>query len=74
MKIMNTIAVQLGPDTERKLRDQKLRELMSPDGVYLMNVLDIYESGLFLGAIVNTFHECFPYVYAFSAVANGPSH
>ena len=53
--------------------DAKLRELLSPDGVYMINVLDIYNSGLFLGAILNTFEKVFPHVYAFSTENNGPS-
>ena len=51
----------------------KLRELMGPNGVYMINVIDIYESGLFLGAILNTFQETFPHVYAFSTIDKGPS-
>ena len=51
----------------------KLRELMGPNGVYMMNIIDIYDTGLFLGAIVNTFRESFPHVYAFSTFTNGPS-
>ena len=39
----------------------------------MMNIIDIYDSGLFLGAVVNTFRECFPHVYAFSTFTNGPS-
>ena len=53
--------------------DLKLRELLSPDGVYMINVLDIYESGQFLGAVLNTFQKTFPHVYAFSTVDNGPA-
>ena len=51
----------------------KLRELMGPNGVYMINIIDIYESGLFLGAILNTFQETFPHVYAFSTIDKGPS-
>ena len=51
----------------------KLRELIGPNGVYMINIIDIYESGLFLGAIVNTFRDTFPHVYAFSTIDNGPS-
>ena len=41
------------------------RELIRPDGAYLMNMIDIYESGLFLGALVNTMKTVFPNVYVF---------
>ena len=53
--------------------NQKLRELMSPNGVYMINVIDIYNSGQFLGAILNTFAKTFPHVYAYSTVGNGPT-
>ena len=51
----------------------KLRELMAPGGVYMINVIDIYKSGLFLGAILNTFRRSFTHVYAFSTIDQGPS-
>jgi spermidine synthase len=54
--------------------NEKLKELMAPDGVYMMNIIDIYDSGRFLGAILNTFRETFPHVYAFSTYTNGPSN
>ncbi|MBI3693557.1 MAG: fused MFS/spermidine synthase [Acidobacteria bacterium] len=53
--------------------NEKVKELLSPDGVYLINVIDIYASGQFLGAILNTFSKTFPHIYAFSTVNNGPS-
>jgi spermidine synthase len=53
--------------------NRKLRDLLSPDGVYMINIIDIYDSGQFLGAILNTFRETFPHVYAFSTFTNGPS-
>ena len=39
----------------------------------LANVIDVYSSGLFVGAIINTLERTFPYVYAFSATPGGPS-
>ncbi|HYM10102.1 MAG TPA: fused MFS/spermidine synthase [Bryobacterales bacterium] len=51
----------------------KLRQLMSPDGVYVINVIDVYKSGKFLGAVLNTFAKSFPHVYAFSTETAGPS-
>lgn len=50
----------------------KVRRLLSPGGVYLLNIIDIYRSGLFLGATINTLEEIFPHVYAFSSSAGGP--
>ena len=52
----------------------KVRELMAPDGVYMINVIDIYDSGQFLGAILNTFRDCFPHVYAFSTMNSFPAN
>ncbi|MDA0206002.1 MAG: fused MFS/spermidine synthase [Acidobacteria bacterium] len=53
--------------------NEKARKLMSDDGMLLANVIDVYNSGLFVGAIVNTLERTFPYVYAFSATPGGPS-
>jgi spermidine synthase len=53
--------------------NEKLKELLGTDGVYMMNIIDIYDSGKFLGAILNTFRETFPHVYAFSTFTSGPS-
>jgi hypothetical protein len=53
---------------------RKLREILRPEtGVYLMNVIDIFDSGEFLGAIYNTVGRVFPHVYVYSSVENGPS-
>jgi tetratricopeptide (TPR) repeat protein len=46
--------------TEEYLR--QLAELMADDGVYLMNMMDTFESGRFLGAVVATCREVFPWV------------
>jgi len=59
--------------TTKEFND-KLRDLLTPDGAYLMNIIDIYDSGLFLGAILNTFGQTFPHVYAFSTFTTGPSN
>ena len=43
--------------------DDKIAKLLTADGVYMVNLIDIFDSGLFLGAIVNTLQETFPYVH-----------
>jgi len=43
----------------------RARELIRPEGAYLMNMIDIFENGLFLGALVNTMKTVFPHVYVF---------
>ena len=53
--------------------NEKIRRLMSPGGVFLANVIDIYRSGKFLGAMINTFEQSFPHVYVISTTLGGPS-
>ena len=53
--------------------NEKVRRLMSPGGVFLANVIDVYQSGLFLGAMINTLERSFPHVYVLSTVFGGPS-
>jgi spermidine synthase len=43
--------------------NDKIAKVLTDDGVYMINVVDVYDSGLFLGACVNTLEETFPYVY-----------
>ena len=51
---------------------QKIRELLSPTGMYLINLIDIFESGRFLGAVVNTFNEAFDHVTVIVPKTFGP--
>lgn len=44
---------------------QKLRGLMAPDGIYLLNVVDVFSSGKFLGSELATLRSVFPHVYVF---------
>ncbi len=52
---------------------RKLRAVMSDRSVFLANTIDVYRSGRFLGAMINTVEEVFPYVYAFCTSPGGPS-
>ena len=52
--------------------NEKVSRLMSPNGVFLANVIDIYRSGKFLGAMINTFERTFPHVYVLGTVLGGP--
>ena len=52
---------------------RKLRAVMSDDSVFLANTIDIFRSGRFLGAMINTVEEVFPYVYTFCTSPGGPS-
>jgi spermidine synthase len=43
--------------------NEKIREIMAADGVYLINAVDIFNSGKFAGNLVNTLERTFPHVY-----------
>lgn len=42
-----------------------VRDLLKPNGAYLVNLIDTFGSGRFVGAMVNTVMKVFPYVYVF---------
>lgn len=43
--------------------NEKIFNILTDDGVYMINSIDIYNSARFLGAYVNTLEQTFPYVY-----------
>jgi tetratricopeptide (TPR) repeat protein/predicted membrane-bound spermidine synthase len=43
--------------------NDKISAILDDDGVYMINVVDIFDSGLFVGSVINTLEETFPYVY-----------
>jgi spermidine synthase/Flp pilus assembly protein TadD len=43
-----------------------VRELLSADGAFLMNLIDAYDPGLFLGAVILTLQSVFPEVEVFA--------
>ncbi len=47
--------------------DRQISELLAPDGVYMLNLIDSLESGAFLGAVLATCREAFPHVELFAA-------
>ena len=53
--------------------NEKVRRLMSAESAFLANVIDVYRSGRFLGAMINTLERSFPYVYVFCTSPGGPS-
>ncbi len=53
--------------------NEKVRRLMSDESAFLANVIDVYRSGRFLGAMINTLERSFPYVYVFCTSPGGPS-
>lgn len=52
----------------RELND-KIAGILTDNGVYMINLIDIFDSGLFVGAVVNTLKHTFPNVYVLSANA-----
>ena len=44
---------------------ERTSKLLRPDGAYLVNMIDIYDSGLLLGALISTMKEVYPYVNVF---------
>jgi spermidine synthase len=53
--------------------NERLREILRPGtGVYLINVIDIYNSGLFVGAVYNTMKEVFDHVTVIATNDDGP--
>jgi len=44
----------------------KVSAVMAGDGVYMVNLIDICDTGRFLGSFLNTIGRCFPYVYVIS--------
>ncbi|MFH0796598.1 MAG: fused MFS/spermidine synthase [Candidatus Omnitrophota bacterium] len=47
--------------------NEKVRQILSPEGIYMFHMVDVFHSGQFLGAVLNTLQKTFPYVYVFSA-------
>ncbi len=45
--------------------NRQLSELMTPDGMYLLNMIDRFDSGRFLSAVIETSRRVFPGVYVF---------
>jgi tetratricopeptide (TPR) repeat protein len=42
--------------------NDKLYKILTANGIYLINAIDTYASGLFLGSYLNTLEQTFPYV------------
>lgn len=53
---------------------EKVRELLTPEtGLYCQNVIEIFNSGRFLGAMYNTLRAVFPHVDIFCTTPKGPN-
>ena len=51
--------------TTRELAED-IHRLLKPDGVYMLNCIDIFASGRFVGAVINTLKSVFQEVYVFN--------
>jgi spermidine synthase len=51
--------------------NRKVAAHLVPDGAYLMNVIDDFKHGLFLGSVVATLEHVFKHVYVFSTEREG---
>jgi tetratricopeptide (TPR) repeat protein len=52
--------------TTKEFND-KIAQILTDDGVYMINLIDIYDSGFFAGAVIKTLQQTFPYVYIATA-------
>jgi tetratricopeptide (TPR) repeat protein/MFS family permease len=53
--------------------NEKIVRLLTDDGAYLINLIDTYDNGQFLGAVVATARRTFPHVYVLTSEIGLPS-
>ncbi|UCG60204.1 MAG: fused MFS/spermidine synthase [Phycisphaerales bacterium] len=53
--------------------NDKIARILADDGVYMVNLIDMYKHAQFLGAVVNTLRETFPHVHVITAFGNLPT-
>jgi tetratricopeptide (TPR) repeat protein len=58
--------------TTKEFND-KIAQILTDDGVYMINLIDIYDSGLFLGAVVKTLQQTFSHVYVIAENRSRPA-
>ncbi|MHC5183340.1 MAG: fused MFS/spermidine synthase, partial [Planctomycetota bacterium] len=46
--------------------NEKIKDILSENGLYMINLIDTYDNARFLGAIITTVKETFPYVEVIS--------
>ncbi len=46
--------------------NERVTRVLKPGGIYMVNLIDVYDSGLFLGAVINTLKQTFSNVYVLS--------
>jgi spermidine synthase/Tfp pilus assembly protein PilF len=55
--------------TTKEFND-KISQILTDDGVYMINLIDTFSSGLFLEAIIKTLQQTFPHVYVITQEAS----
>jgi spermidine synthase len=53
--------------------NDKIARILTDDGVYMINLIDIFDCGQFLGTIINTLEKTFPYVHVLAKYIPEPS-
>jgi len=48
--------------------NDKIAQLLKDDGLYMVNLIDVFDNGQFLGAIINTLQQTFPNVNVLSEI------
>ena len=48
--------------------NDKIAQILKDDGAYVLNVIDVYDSGQFLGSVINTLEQTFPDVQVLSEI------
>jgi tetratricopeptide (TPR) repeat protein len=46
--------------------NDKIAKILKDDGAYMVNLIDIFDTGLFLGTLVNTLEQTFSYIHVIS--------
>ncbi|MDD5065102.1 MAG: fused MFS/spermidine synthase [Phycisphaerae bacterium] len=57
--------------TTKEFND-KIAQILTDDGIYILNLIDTYDSGRFLGSIVKTLRQTFPDVYVIAEYLSRP--
>jgi tetratricopeptide (TPR) repeat protein/MFS family permease len=49
--------------------NDKIAKILTDDGVYMINAIDVFDNGQLLGALINTLEKTFPYVHVLADYA-----
>jgi spermidine synthase/Tfp pilus assembly protein PilF len=54
--------------------NEKIAKLLADDGVYMVNLIDVFDDGFFLAAIISTLEQTFPHVSVITEAGVPRSH